>query len=141
MHRPCTLKVCRKYRSSHQSVLQKKVFLEIWQKSQENTCARHSFLIKNPWNKCFTENFAKFLRTPFLQNTSEQLLLEIQFNLQCSVKSLPRFLAIMTPKYEYLRGLTLTYGTTLVMFHFITTSLSYTLSIVVPLNYSLFKTL
>ena len=28
-------------------------------------------------NKCFPENFAKFLRTPFLQNTSGRLLLKI----------------------------------------------------------------
>ena len=42
-------------------VLCKMVFLEISQNSQENTCARVSFLIKS---------FVKFLRTPFLQNTS-----------------------------------------------------------------------
>ena len=44
-------------RSSHQSVLEEKVFLEISQNSQESTCARVS------------------LRTPFLQNTSWRLLL------------------------------------------------------------------
>ena len=27
------------------------------------------------WPSCFPVNFAKFLRTPFLQNTSERLLL------------------------------------------------------------------
>ena len=54
----------------------KKVFLEISQTSQENTCARVSFLIKwqaapatllknRPWHRCFSVNFAKFLRTPF----------------------------------------------------------------------------
>ena len=43
-------------------VLRKKAFLEISEKSQENTCARVSFLIK-------------FLRAPFLQNTSGRLLL------------------------------------------------------------------
>ena len=52
----------------------KKVFLEISQNSQENTCARVSFLItllkKRLWHRCFPVNFAKFLRTPFLQNTS-----------------------------------------------------------------------
>ena len=31
---------------------------------------------KRIWHRCFTVNFAKFLRTPFLQNTSGQLLLE-----------------------------------------------------------------
>ena len=56
----------------------KKVFLEISQNSQENVCARVSFLIKvaglrtatllkkKLWYKCFPVNFAKFLRTPSL---------------------------------------------------------------------------
>ena len=59
----------------------KKVFLEISQDSQENTCAGASFLIKlqarpatllekKLWHRCFPGNFEKFLRTPFLQNTS-----------------------------------------------------------------------
>ena len=61
-----------------------KVFLEISQNSKENTCARVSFLIKlqarpllkkRLWHRCFPVNFAKFLRTPFLQNTSGRLLL------------------------------------------------------------------
>ena len=45
-------------------VLCKKVFLEISQNSQENTCARVSFLIK-----------LHLLRTPLLQNTSGRLFL------------------------------------------------------------------
>ena len=61
--------------------------LEILQNSQENTCARASFLIKSQasglrpatllrlWYWCFPMNFGKFLRTPFSQNTSWQLLL------------------------------------------------------------------
>ena len=32
-------------------------------------------LTKRLWNRCFPVNFAKFLRTPFLQNTSGRLLL------------------------------------------------------------------
>ena len=65
----------------------KKVFLEISQNLQENTCARVSFfnklansatfLKKRLWHKCFPVNFAKSLRTLFLQNTSGQLLLAI----------------------------------------------------------------
>ena len=65
-------------------VLWKKVFLEMSQNSQENTCARVSFLIKlqasglrpatllkkRLWHWCFPVNFVTFLRTPFLQNTS-----------------------------------------------------------------------
>ena len=68
----------------------KKVFLEISQNSHENTSARVSFLIKlqarlflnkvtgaacnfiekETLAQVFPVNFAKFLRTPFLQNTS-----------------------------------------------------------------------
>ena len=36
-----------------------------------------TLLKKRLWHKCFSVNFAKFLRTPFLQNTSRRLLLEI----------------------------------------------------------------
>ena len=28
------------------------------------------FALERLWHRCFPENFAKFLRTPFLQNTS-----------------------------------------------------------------------
>ena len=31
---------------------------------------RRTLLKKSPWHKCFPVTFAKFLRTPFLQNTS-----------------------------------------------------------------------
>ena len=59
---------------------------EISQNSQENTCARVYFLIqlqalacnfikKRLWHRCLPFNIAKFLRTPFLQNTSGRLLL------------------------------------------------------------------
>ena len=64
----------------------KKVFLEILQNSQENACARVSFLNKfqgwglkiikkSFWHSCSPVNFAKFLRTSFWQNTSGRLLL------------------------------------------------------------------
>ena len=65
------------------------MFLEISQNSQENTCTRVSFLIKlqtcnfikkRLWPRCFPVSFVKFLRTPFLQNTSGRLLLNsVQF--------------------------------------------------------------
>ena len=57
----------------------KKVFLEISQNSQENTCARVTFLIKlqtgnvikkETLTQVFSVDFVKFLRTYFLQNTS-----------------------------------------------------------------------
>ena len=68
----------------------KMVFLEISQNSQENTCARVSFLIKlqavpglrpatllkkRLRHRCFPVNFAKFLRTPFLTEHLRWLLL------------------------------------------------------------------
>ena len=54
----------------------KKVFLEISQNSQENSCARVSFLIvvglraasllrKRLYHRCFPVNFVKFVRTLF----------------------------------------------------------------------------
>ena len=39
-----------------------------------------TLLKKNLWHRCFPVNFTKFLRTPFLQNTSERLLLYIYFS-------------------------------------------------------------
>ena len=43
---------------------QKEIFIK-WQKK------------RNLGQRCFPVNFAKFLRTPFLQNTSERLLLQL----------------------------------------------------------------
>ena len=54
----------------------KKVFLEISENSQENTCVRVSFLIKRLWHRCFPLNFAKFLGTPFLREQLWPLLLK-----------------------------------------------------------------
>ena len=74
----------------------KKVFLENSQNSQENTCARVSFLIKlqasacnfikketqpatllkkRLWHRCFPVNYAKFVRIPFLTEHLRWLLL------------------------------------------------------------------
>ena len=39
-------------------------------------------LKKRIWDRCFPENFAKFLRTLFLQNTSKRLLLNLKQLLQ-----------------------------------------------------------
>ena len=76
-------------RSSHQRCSVKKGVLSNSQNSQENTSARASLLIKlqappatllkkRLWHRCFPVNVAKFLRTPFSQNTSGRLLLSIQ---------------------------------------------------------------
>ena len=41
-----------------------------------NSCLRPAtWLKKRLWRRCFPVNFAKFLRIPFLQNTSRRLLL------------------------------------------------------------------
>ena len=67
----------------------KNVFLEISQNSQENTCARVSFLIKlqasglrpatllkkRLWHRRFPVKFAKFLRTAFFMEHFWWLLL------------------------------------------------------------------
>ena len=55
----------------------KKVFLEISQNSQENTCDRVSFLIKLTLAQVFPVNFAKFLRTPFFIEYLWWLLLKV----------------------------------------------------------------
>ena len=67
----------------------KKVFLEISQNSEENTCARVSFLNKvagsgpatllkkRIWCRCFPLNFAKFLKTSFLTEHLWWLLLVV----------------------------------------------------------------
>ena len=46
----------------------KKVFLEISQNSQENTCAKVSLLKRRFWHRCFPVNFVKFLEHLFLRN-------------------------------------------------------------------------
>ena len=66
------------YRNSQRRRSITKVFLEIPQNSQENACARVSLLKKRLWRRCFPVNFAKFLRAPFLQNTSGWLLLNLK---------------------------------------------------------------
>ena len=57
------------YRSSHQKYSVKKVFLKHLRLRPANLSK------KTLWRMCLTVNFGKFLRTPFLQNTFERLLL------------------------------------------------------------------
>ena len=48
--------------------------------SVQNMFLRHATLLKKRlWHRCFPVNFVKFLRTPFLQKTSGQLLLNKGF--------------------------------------------------------------
>ena len=48
-------------------------------KIHRKTPVPETFLKKRLWYRCFTVNFVKFLRTPFLQNTSERLLLNVGY--------------------------------------------------------------
>ena len=77
------------YRSSQQRCSMKKVLLWASRNSQENTCAGVSIFIKSQawglrpatllkkklWHRHFPVDFAIFLRTAYLQNTSGRLLL------------------------------------------------------------------
>ena len=85
----------------------KKVFLEISQNSQENTCARASFLIKlqalpetllkkRLWRRCFPVNFAKFLRTPCFTEHLWWLLLKIQLWIRCFSSSFDCILSFIS---------------------------------------------
>ena len=57
------------------------VTIQIKKGFQEYTIVRSSFFIKKRlWHRCFPLNFAKFLRTPFLQNTSGRLFLYTAVN-------------------------------------------------------------
>ena len=72
------------------------MFLEISQNSQQNTSARVCFLNKvvdlrpatllkkRLWHRCFSVDFAKFLRTHFSRNTSARLLRSILRLLDCN---------------------------------------------------------
>ena len=76
-------------RSSRLKGSLKSALWEISQKSQGKVCAGISsldkvklcrsatLLKKRLWRRCFLVNFAKFVRTPFLQNTTGRLLLII----------------------------------------------------------------
>ena len=64
------------YRNSHRRYSIKKVFLKILQNSQENTCARVSFLTtllkKTVWHRCFPVNLQNFF-TEYLRTTASVL--------------------------------------------------------------------
>ena len=81
---------CRS-RSSHQKVFYKKMCSPKFHKIHRKTLVQSFFfnkgqrpatvLKKRLWRKCFPVNFAKFLKTPFLQNTSEWLLVQKASNI------------------------------------------------------------
>ena len=84
------------YRSSHQRCSMKKGVVRNFAKfTGKHLCQSLLFnkvaglrpatlLKKRLWHRCFSVNFAKFLTTPFLQNTSGRLLLDIPN--ECSSK-------------------------------------------------------
>ena len=58
----------------------KKVFFKIPQNSHESGLFFNcNFIKKEIWHRCFPVNFVKFLRTPFLENNSGRLLLNVYF--------------------------------------------------------------
>ena len=66
----------RLYRSSHRRCsLKEGVIKNFAQFTGKHLCKR---FFKSLWHRCFPVNFAKFLRTPFLQNTSRRLLFCLQ---------------------------------------------------------------
>ena len=81
------------YRSSHQRCSMKKGVLRNFTKfTGKHLCQSLFFnkvaglrpatlLKKRLWHRCFPVNFVKFLRTPFLQNTSGRLLLGLPENI------------------------------------------------------------
>ena len=80
------------FRSSHRKCSVKKVVLRNFAKFTGKHLCQRLFLIKlqvlglrpatllkkSLWYRCFPINFAKFLKTPFLQNTSGRLLLSFK---------------------------------------------------------------
>ena len=76
------------HRSRHQRCSVRKGVLRNFAKLTEHLCQSLFFnkvtglrpatlLKKRLWHRCFSVNFAKFPRTPFLQNTSRRLLLHV----------------------------------------------------------------
>ena len=87
----CRRKFWVKLRSSHRRCSLKKGALRNLAKfTGKHLCPRlllnkiaglrpATLLKKSLWHRCFPVNFAKFLRAPFLQNTSGRLLLKVTF--------------------------------------------------------------
>ena len=55
-----------------------------------------TLLKKRLWHMCFPVNFAKFLRTPFLQNISGRLLLSFEYKL-FEIFAIPRSVSTSLP--------------------------------------------
>ena len=60
---------------------------EVFCKKRCSYTAPATLLKKRLWHRCFPVNFAKFLRTPFWQNFSGRLLLELAVKENCVEKT------------------------------------------------------
>ena len=74
-------------RSSRPEVFYKKGVLRNFAKVTGKNLCQSLFIKKRLWHSCFPVNFAKFLRTPFLQNTSWRLPLQQDYHWNISYKS------------------------------------------------------
>ena len=102
------------YRSSHQRCSAKKGVLRNFAKFTGKHLCQSTFfnkvaglrsatlLKKILWHRCFPVNFAKFLKTPFLQNTSRRLLLSLNKNWKKQEKKSYFFSYLVTPTYTRL---------------------------------------
>ena len=89
IRREVAVKEGTKYRSSHRRCSVRKGVLRNFAKFTEKHLYQSLFfnkfagpatlLKKRLWRRCFPVNVTKFLRTPFLQNTSGRLLRTISF--------------------------------------------------------------
>ena len=84
------------YRSNHQRCSVRKGVVKNFPKFTGNTCVRVSFLIKL---QASGRNFAKFLRTRFLRNTSGRLLLYLEAQSLCVIPQ-----SEIRPKPLYFQG-------------------------------------
>ena len=68
------------FRSRHRRCSIRKGVLRNFAKFTGKHLCQSLLLKKRLWHMCFPENFVKFLRTSFLQNTSGRLLLRFKIN-------------------------------------------------------------
>ena len=95
------------FKSSYRKYSIKKVFLQISHNSLQKSvpdwscrCQYRTLLKKRHWQRDFPLNFAKFLRTSFLQNTFGQLLLDILQNI-CSTEYQPDYMIKIFKKCQW----------------------------------------
>ena len=80
----CILLLCHVRVRRSRQVFCKKGVLRNFPNSEENTCARASFLKKRLRHWCFLVNFAQFRRTLFITEHLRRLLYALHFTTSCS---------------------------------------------------------